>query len=207
VLETAGLHGPCVGGELCSAAEMVAAPLYRIGTANRSTISIWITGSVYQNGAFDPREGPSSEAPRPAPERLVQRRATLETRAARTWGTAGLSGETHNLIGSGSGSAVDFAFSDIRLQRLCESGAALSARFGDEVAGAVQAHLASIRAVSCVEELRHLPGRCRERDGRLHLALPREHRLQLEPLTTSEDGATDLDWTTVRSVKILAIAA
>jgi hypothetical protein len=102
---------------------------------------------------------------------------------------------------------VDFVFSDIRLQRLCESGAALNARFGDDVAGAVQAHLATMRAASCLAELKHLPGRCREEAGQLHLVLPHDYELQFEPLPRPQDRAIPLDWAAVRSVRIVAIAA
>jgi hypothetical protein len=124
----------------------------------------------------------------------------------RTVGRAAASAKTHNLIGATSCEAVVISFSDIRLQRLCESGAALSARFGTPVARGVQAHLATLLAVDCLDEMRNLPGRCRIADGLIQLNLPEDHRIDFVPLPTGP-LLSEQNWTGVRAVTILAIAA
>jgi hypothetical protein len=102
---------------------------------------------------------------------------------------------------------VDVTFSDRRCQELCASPALLRRALGERGAKAAIAHLASLRAASSLAELRHLPGRCRERRGVLVLSLPDGAHLVFESaepgLTTNDDGA--LDWVAVRAVRVLEI--
>jgi hypothetical protein len=102
---------------------------------------------------------------------------------------------------------VDLAFSDPRLQQLCASLAMLKDRLGDRCAQTAIAHLASLRAASCLDEFRQLPGRCTEQDGQLILLLPEHQELVFEPVDdpalTDGDGA--LDWSAVRSIRILKV--
>jgi proteic killer suppression protein len=107
---------------------------------------------------------------------------------------------------------VDIAFASTRLQKLCSSARDLRRVLGDGGAKKATAHLASLRAASSLEEFRYLPGRCHElgadRAGQLALDLPDGKRLVFEPALdpppTKPDGG--LDWTAVRSIRIVAIA-
>jgi hypothetical protein len=102
---------------------------------------------------------------------------------------------------------VDLTFSNTRLEQLCMRFAALRGQLGDRGAKAVAAHVASLRAAACLEDFRYLPGRCEELDGRLALRLPEGRQLVFEPtdnLPASDDDG-GLDWTAIRSVRILAI--
>jgi proteic killer suppression protein len=102
---------------------------------------------------------------------------------------------------------MDISFANSRVKKLCSSQAALRAHLGDRGARSVAAQLASLRAASCLDELRFLPGRCRERDGRLALRLSDRRRLIFEPTDepppTSGDGS--LDWIAIQSVRVVAI--
>jgi toxin HigB-1 len=104
---------------------------------------------------------------------------------------------------------VDLVFSTSRLQQLCTCLAKLRGQLGDDGARTAAAHLASLRAASCLEEFRHLPGRCTEHDGRLALVLAAGRRLIFEPADdpspTDSDGA--LDWAAVRSIRIVEITS
>src|SRR4051794_40083537 len=115
------------------------------------------------------------------------------------------SAQSHNLTGIGpsaSSGPVDLAFADNRLEQLCTRFIALRNQLGDRGAKAVAAHLACLRAASCLDEVRHLPGRCRERDGQLALGLPDGGRLIFEPAADPppDNGDGGLDWEAVRSV-------
>lgn len=107
---------------------------------------------------------------------------------------------------------MDIAFSNTRLQKLCSSARELRRELGEGGAKKAAAHLASLRAASSLDEFRSLPGRCHElgaeRAGQLALALSDGKRLIFEPAVdprpTKADGG--LDWTAVRSIRILEIA-
>ena len=104
---------------------------------------------------------------------------------------------------------MDLAYSDTGVQLLCARFASLQRRLGERGARTAVAQLASLRAASSLAEFRHLPGRCRELDrgGPLALTLADGQRLVFEPADdpppTNGDGA--LEWSAVRSVRILAI--
>jgi hypothetical protein len=104
---------------------------------------------------------------------------------------------------------MEILFANTRLRELCCSFAALRAHLGEQGATAAIAHLASLRAASCLDEFRFLPGRCREDQGRLTLRLPHGRRLTLEPTDeprpTRGDGKPD--WDAIQSVRIVAITA
>jgi hypothetical protein len=101
---------------------------------------------------------------------------------------------------------MDISFTNNRLKELCSSLAALRAALGDEGAARAAAQLASLRAASCLDDFRFLPGRCQEADGRLALRLG-HGRLIFEPADepppTNGDGS--LDWGGIQSVRIVAI--
>lgn len=103
---------------------------------------------------------------------------------------------------------MELLFADTRLQRLCACAPALRGRLGERGATEAIAHLASLRAAASLEDFRRLPGRCHERQGRLQLALPDGRCLQFEPIDDPHptDGDGELDWTAVRSVRIVALA-
>ena len=102
---------------------------------------------------------------------------------------------------------MDISFANNRVKELCSSQAALRAHLGDRGATTAAAQLASLRAASCLDEFRFLPGRCREGDGRLTLRLSDGQRLIFEPTDepppTNGDGS--LDWIAVQSVRVVAI--
>lgn len=107
---------------------------------------------------------------------------------------------------------MDISFSSSKLQKRCASERDLRRQLGAGGARRAMAHLAALAAAGTLEEFRHLPGRCHElagdREGQLALALPDGKRLIFEPThnprPTKPDGG--LDWTAVRSVRILEIA-
>jgi hypothetical protein len=102
---------------------------------------------------------------------------------------------------------MDIVFSDARVHRLCASMASLRSRLGEKDARAVAAHLASLRAASCLNDFKHLPGRCQEDEGRLVLALPGGGHLMFEPSydRVPVDGDGALDWSAIQLIRILGI--
>lgn len=102
---------------------------------------------------------------------------------------------------------MDIVFSDPRVHRLCASMARLRTRLGEQDAKAVVAHLASLRAASCLNDFKHLPGRCREHEGRLVLTLPGGGQLMFEPSYDRPpvDGDGALDWEAIQLIRILGI--
>jgi hypothetical protein len=102
---------------------------------------------------------------------------------------------------------MDISFTNRRLRELCSSQAALRGHLGDRGAKTAAALLASLRAATCLEEFRFLPGGCQERDGQLALRLSDGRRLVFEP--TDEPPPTNghggLDWTAIQSVRIVAM--
>lgn len=100
---------------------------------------------------------------------------------------------------------MEVAFADQRLERLCGSLQLLEGRFGGPAAGRAQAHLASLRAASSLEEFRHLPGRCREAARqRFVVEVLGDVVLTLEPVgITAENGR--VAWDEVRSVRVLSL--
>lgn len=107
---------------------------------------------------------------------------------------------------------VEISFANTRLQKRCSSAQELRRELGPAGAKKTTAHLASLRAAPSLEEFRKLPGRCHElagnHAGQLALSLPNGKRLIFEPdhdsPRTKADGG--LDWTGVRSVRVLEIA-
>lgn len=106
---------------------------------------------------------------------------------------------------------MEIVFASPRLNVLCNSEHELRRVLGDDSCRIAMARLASLSAASVLEDLRHLPGRCRElrarRAGQLALTLSKDKRLIFEPRdrphpTTSEG---DLDWARVAGIRILTI--
>lgn len=102
---------------------------------------------------------------------------------------------------------MELVFLNNRIQRLCASFAKLRAELGQATARTVIGHIASLRAASCLEEMRHLPGRCRKHEGQLALTLPNDGRLIFEPTDNPAPTVSDggVDWAATRTVRILAI--
>jgi proteic killer suppression protein len=106
---------------------------------------------------------------------------------------------------------VDIAFANTRLEKLVSSKRDLQRKLGQRGAQKVAAHVASLRAAARLEEFKHLPGRCHELDGsragQLALDLPDGKRLIFEPASNPPPKKPDggLDWTAVRSVRLLEI--
>jgi proteic killer suppression protein len=107
---------------------------------------------------------------------------------------------------------VDLEFATSRLQKLCSSEPELRRKLGVGAAKKAAAHLASLRAAGCLDDFRLLPGRCHEldadRSGQLALDLPDGKRLVFEPVAAPPPEKPDggLDWTAVRSVRVIEIA-
>lgn len=99
-------------------------------------------------------------------------------------------------------------FANPRIEQACASLATLRRLVGESGAKSARAQLATLRAASCLDELRYLPGRCRERGGRLTVMLADSAALVFEaaedPQAAGKDGV--LDWSAVRSIRILAIS-
>src|SRR4051794_34755590 len=100
---------------------------------------------------------------------------------------------------------VEILFANRRVEHLCGCFAQLQQRLGNGGASAAAAHLASVRAASCLEEFRSLPGRCRDRGGHFRLDLPNATHLDFEAIGQSDDAGAR-DWSTIRSIRILRIS-
>jgi proteic killer suppression protein len=106
---------------------------------------------------------------------------------------------------------VDINFANKKLQNLCGSHQALQRQHGQACARKATARLQDLEAAASLEDMRTLPGRCHElsgdRAGQLAITLTGGKRLILAPTSkptpTKADGG--LDWTKVRSIRVLAI--
>jgi len=104
---------------------------------------------------------------------------------------------------------MEITFATNRLRQLCTSYAMLCSHLGERGAKTTASHLASLRAASCLEEFRDLPGRCRERGGQLVIRLIDGRRLIFEPYDEPPpiDGDGPLDWAGVQAIRIVAITS
>lgn len=106
---------------------------------------------------------------------------------------------------------MEVTFSTAKLQKLCNSGSKLRGEYGTRMAELIQRRLADLAAVTTLEEMRLLPGRCHElREnlaGKLALDLVHPKRIVFEPSDNpqplKEDGG--LDWKRVTKVTIVGI--
>jgi hypothetical protein len=80
---------------------------------------------------------------------------------------------------------------------------------GDEAARELRAHLATLRAAASLEDLRNLPGRCRELDGRrsgqLALTMAAGHQLVFEPTHAGNPGGHQMVWSEITAIRIVEV--
>jgi len=99
---------------------------------------------------------------------------------------------------------MEVLFINARVKQLCHCFAELKDYLGPDGARAAAAQLASLRAASCLEEVRNLPGECSSRRGEFSLHLANGARIDFEPADQPvADGARD--WSNIRSIRILRI--
>src|SRR4051812_47530903 len=98
--------------------------------------------------------------------------------------------------------AVDVAFENRRLHRLCASAEELRRALGGRGERRLRAHIKSLLAAESLEEFRSLPGRCCELPGgRYALELGEGKRLTFR-CAGSDDGVV---WAAVRSIVLIDI--
>ena len=105
---------------------------------------------------------------------------------------------------------MDIFFETDRLARLMFSDQGLKRRYGDITARKIRTRLSQIEAADTLEDIRAMPGRCRElkhdRRGQLAIDVHGGLRLVFEPLPPvprREDGG--LDWSSVEAVVVLEV--
>jgi hypothetical protein len=103
---------------------------------------------------------------------------------------------------------MEITFADHRVQEQCESEAALRRAHGNDCAHCVMARLADLESAATLEELRRLPGRCRELDGArrgsLAIELAAGKELVLAPAGRKRKARVP-DWREVEAVSIMTI--
>lgn len=106
---------------------------------------------------------------------------------------------------------MDIAFDHPQLQRLCCSAKKLQQALGEEAARDAAAQLASLRAAASLEDLRHLPGRCRElddaRSGQMAVTLAGDKLLIFAPEPPPRLRGAQLIWSEVTSIRILEVGS
>jgi plasmid maintenance system killer protein len=106
---------------------------------------------------------------------------------------------------------VEILFVNTKLRKLCGSHQALQREHGQVCARKATARLQDLEAAASLEDMRTLPGKCHElsgdRAGQLAITLSGGKRLILEPASNPIPARPDggLDWTNVRSIRVLAI--
>lgn len=98
-----------------------------------------------------------------------------------------------------------------KLQKQCSESRLMTKAFGAQVAGKIQQRLDDLYDAGCLEDMRHLPGRCHElkgeRRGQLALCLNENYRLVFvpaeRPLPLKFDGG--LDWKLVDAVSVVSV--
>jgi plasmid maintenance system killer protein len=106
---------------------------------------------------------------------------------------------------------VEVLFANKKLRQLCQSREALQREHGQGCARKVMGRLLDLEAAESLDDIRTLPGKCHElsgdRAGQLALNLSDGKRLIFEPAADPPPSKGDggLDWTNVRSVRVIAI--
>ena len=106
---------------------------------------------------------------------------------------------------------MDIIFREHKLQKTCNNFKELSRRFGDRMAKVIRRRLDDLRAASCLEHMKDVPGRCHELRGdraeQISLDLVHPKRLLFvaanNPIPRKPDGG--LDWTNITAVEILGM--
>jgi proteic killer suppression protein len=102
-------------------------------------------------------------------------------------------------------------FGSRRMAKTFNKEKKLRREFGAEMARVIRRRLDDLRAATCLEDMRNLPGRCHElsgnRKGTLSLDLRKQYRLlfrpAVDPLPRKPDGG--LDWAAVDAVQITEV--
>ena len=105
---------------------------------------------------------------------------------------------------------MEILFRNQKLQAQCESDRNRKRAFGD-MADVLNRRLNDLAAADCLEDTRHLPGRCHEltgnRKGQLAMRLSGNVRIVFQPaddpVPTRDDGS--LDWTRVKRIRVLEV--
>lgn len=109
------------------------------------------------------------------------------------------------------GNPVDITFKSDRLREDLTEKRERRKSYGTSCAKKIKRRLDDLRAARCLQDFRHLPGRCHELKGNLKgvLSLDVDHPYRLlfvpdhDPVPTKEDGG--LDWKEVTAVQIIGI--
>jgi plasmid maintenance system killer protein len=104
---------------------------------------------------------------------------------------------------------LEILFSSDRLRKLFNSQKDLQKQYGDAGSKRIRQRLDDLRAAATLEEMRPLPGSCKEltgdRAGQLSMKLHGGFRLIFEPANEPVPAKADggLDWTKVTAIRIL----
>ena len=106
---------------------------------------------------------------------------------------------------------MDILFKERKFEKRCNQRSELVRAHGGRGAELIRARLDALRAATCLEELRNVPGRLHElkgnRKGQVSFDLVHPYRLIFipnhKPVPSIEDGG--MDWRRVTAVKILGI--
>lgn len=106
---------------------------------------------------------------------------------------------------------MEIFFDNEKLEQSCNSHSKLVRQHGKIMADRIRRRLDDLDAVSNLEEMRNLPGRCHElignRKGQLSLDLVHPQRLIFVPRDNPPPRKADggLDWSQVKAILILGI--
>jgi proteic killer suppression protein len=106
---------------------------------------------------------------------------------------------------------LDILFRERKFEKQCNQQAELVRAHGLRRAQLIRARLDALRAATCLEDLRNLPGRLHELKGdrKSQLSFDLDHPYRLiftpnhNPVPSADDGG--MDWRRVTAVKILGI--
>jgi len=106
---------------------------------------------------------------------------------------------------------MDISFSSSKLEKACNSDKDLRKKFGERQGAKLKQRLGELRAASCLEELRNVPGNYHElkedRKWQLGVSLVHPYRLifspKNDPLPLKPDGG--LDWQRITIVEIIEV--
>lgn len=96
-----------------------------------------------------------------------------------------------------------------KLAKVFNDPVLLARKFGTKTAKSIIKRMSDFDAVECLEDMKHLPGRCHEmhhdREGQLVIHLDGPNGLFFvpahDPIPVKEDGG--LDWKKVKTIKII----
>lgn len=106
---------------------------------------------------------------------------------------------------------MDISFRTSKLRKTLTKAKKRRRTYGTNSAKKIKRRLDDLRAAECLEDMRHLPGRCHELRGDLKgvLSLDVQHPYRLlfvpahDPVPKKPDGG--LDWTQVTAITIIDI--